>query len=392
MAELECNCLGSAVNVNRISGLEQESLSTSAFGCCHNNCWTMHDRGRSGQARKNLPECKSCSGLLIIRSPGPFEDCVVEMKISPSALAVFFGLAGDGPSSLQLEHDGLRVLRKTSEEFFPFEQIDEFYLQKHLISASTFIMLKNGSFLAANWLSKGAAAAFYQESFKRHAAYGETLLAGELQERSPSIIALAAQIRQATSGTCYLRYRSCDALLTQLQRFDHLLKLRQDLLPNTGELRAGLDLITKFASASESARQNCNRQFAQNEKERFREFFDHIEVHPLTDAQRSAVVTDEDNTLVIAGAGSGKTSVILAKAGYLVKREICRPERILLLTFNRDAKEEIEERLEQRVGVTLKAATFHSLGLEILASARSCYEPPRSSALPSRCSNSWGFN
>jgi DNA helicase IV len=57
------------------------------------------------------------------------------------------------------------------------------------------------------------------------------------------------------------------------------------------------------------------------------------------------------------------------KAGYLVKREICKPEQILLLAFNRDAKEEIEERLEQRVGVSLRAATFHSLGLEIIANA-----------------------
>ena len=290
------------------------------------------------------------------------------MKISPAALAVFFGRAGDSPISLQLEQDGLRVLRNTGEEFLPFENLEELLLEKHLCWASVHLWLKDGTSLTARGFSKASATAFYQESLNTQTAHGEKCLANELLAKAPDIIALAAQIREATSGSHYLRYQSCKALLAQVQRSGHLHNVRRDLLPSNGELRADLDLIAKFASASDYARQNCNRQFAQNEKERFREFFDHIEANPLTDAQRSAVVTDEDNTLVIAGAGSGKTSVIVAKAGYLIKRERCKPEQILLLAFNRDAKEEIEERLERRVGVTLKAATFHSLGLEVIAS------------------------
>ena len=290
------------------------------------------------------------------------------MRISPSALAVFFGRAGESPISFQLEEDGVRVLRKTGEEFISFERVEEPLLERHLFWASVFLCLKGGTFLTARGFSKAAATAFYQESLNKQAAYRERCLANELLARSPAIIALAAQIREATSGSRYLRYRGCEALLTQIKRFDDLLKVRQDRLPSTGELRTCVDLIAKFASSPETARQNCNRQFAVNEKERFREFFDRIEAHPLTDAQRSAVVTDEDNTLVIAGAGSGKTSVIVAKAAYLVKREVCKPEQILLLAFNRAAKDEIEKRLEERVGVNLKAATFHSLGLEIIAS------------------------
>jgi DNA helicase-4 len=288
------------------------------------------------------------------------------MRISPSALAVFFGRAGDSPVSLQLEDGGLRVLRNAGEEFIPYERIDEPFLEKNLFWASVFLGLKDGSFVIGRGFSKAAATAFSQEISNKQTAFAERRLTDELQERSPAIMALAAQIRAATSGSRYLRYRDCEALLTQMQPLVPLLKARDDQVPSL-QLRVCLELITKFVSAPEDARQNCNRQFAQSEKERFREFFDHIEAQPLTDTQRSAVVTDEDNTLVIAGAGSGKTSVIVAKAGYLVKRETCKPEQILLLAFNRDAKEEIEERLEKRVGVSLKAATFHSLGLEIIA-------------------------
>ena len=52
-------------------------------------------------------------------------------------------------------------------------------------------------------------------------------------------------------------------------------------------------------------------------------FFDTIEKFPLTPRQREAVASDEDATLVIAGAGTGKTSTILAKIGLLLKTGQC---------------------------------------------------------------------
>ncbi len=42
---------------------------------------------------------------------------------------------------------------------------------------------------------------------------------------------------------------------------------------------------------------------------------------------------DEDATLLLAGAGSGKTSVIVAKAAYLIHRGIRQPDEILLMAF-----------------------------------------------------------
>lgn len=83
--------------------------------------------------------------------------------------------------------------------------------------------------------------------------------------------------------------------------------------------------------------------------------------------QRRAVVTHEDNTLVIAGAGSGKTSVILAKTGYLLKRRLATPEQLLLLAFNKKAAQEMADRIEERMHVKVEVRTFHSLGLSIIA-------------------------
>jgi DNA helicase-4 len=102
------------------------------------------------------------------------------------------------------------------------------------------------------------------------------------------------------------------------------------------------------------------------ELKRFRRFFDAVEGQPLTELQRRSVILDERRNLVIAGAGTGKTSVIVAKAGYLLESGKCRPEDILLLAFNTDAAKELTERCKERLGVEIQASTFHALGNHII--------------------------
>ncbi len=78
-------------------------------------------------------------------------------------------------------------------------------------------------------------------------------------------------------------------------------------------------------------------------------YFDTVESNPLTERQRWACVTDEDATLVIAGAGTGKTSTILAKIGLLIRCGQCRPEEILAISFTRKSAKELEERIEKKL-------------------------------------------
>ncbi|HCB26630.1 MAG TPA: DNA helicase IV, partial [Citrobacter freundii] len=65
----------------------------------------------------------------------------------------------------------------------------------------------------------------------------------------------------------------------------------------------------------------------------YAEFFQHIESSPLNPAQARAVVNGEQSLLVLAGAGSGKTSVLVARAGWLLARGEAAAEQILLLAF-----------------------------------------------------------
>ena len=134
-------------------------------------------------------------------------------------------------------------------------------------------------------------------------------------------------------------------------------------------------LQTVLAFLDDPARflENANHTFAANELSRSRAFFDRIEARPLTDEQRRAVVIDDDCNLVVAAAGSGKTSAIVAKAGWLLHRGDRHPSELLLLAFARDARKELQERLRKRLGDDaargMTVSTFHSLGLAIIGEA-----------------------
>ena len=87
---------------------------------------------------------------------------------------------------------------------------------------------------------------------------------------------------------------------------------------------------------------------------------------PPTDEQAEAIATDEDTTLVLAGAGTGKTAVITGKVAHLVRNRGVPPREILVLAFNRKAAEEIRERLPDDLADT-HVATFHAFGRRVIA-------------------------
>jgi DNA helicase-4 len=134
----------------------------------------------------------------------------------------------------------------------------------------------------------------------------------------------------------------------------------------------GAQMASQFSSLHDDVQTEVaalNHQHLQRELSACKDFFDSVESNPLTQKQREALITDEDNTLVVAGAGTGKTSVVVGKVGYLVKRQRVPPHEILLLAYNRAAAKEMQTRVDERIGVDLKVSTFHALGLNIIGSA-----------------------
>ena len=82
--------------------------------------------------------------------------------------------------------------------------------------------------------------------------------------------------------------------------------------------------------------------------------------------QRKVVLTDEDNCLVIAGAGAGKTTTVAAKVKYLVERQNIAPEQILVISFTNKAVNELKDRINVELKIPCPIATFHSTGNAVL--------------------------
>lgn len=88
----------------------------------------------------------------------------------------------------------------------------------------------------------------------------------------------------------------------------------------------------------------------------------------LTTEQQRAVNHNYGPMLILAGAGSGKTTTLVSRVIRLVKEKIAKPQEICLLTFTNKAAREMRGRIEARVQgqSNIWAGTFHSFGLEIL--------------------------
>ena len=124
--------------------------------------------------------------------------------------------------------------------------------------------------------------------------------------------------------------------------------------------------VIAFNQDSEQWIENKNKAFVVNERKLEKNFFDTIESNPLTKKQQNAVLINENNNLILAGAGAGKTSVIVAKVAYLIKKNIIHANEILILAFNKNAKEELADRFKEK-NIFVKIKTFHSFGLSVIA-------------------------
>ena len=89
----------------------------------------------------------------------------------------------------------------------------------------------------------------------------------------------------------------------------------------------------------------------------------------LNSAQEEAVTSDKKHLLVLAGAGSGKTRVLVHRIAWKIQVENASPYSILAVTFTNKASKEMRERIDELMGVSLRGmwvGTFHGLAHRLL--------------------------
>lgn len=166
-------------------------------------------------------------------------------------------------------------------------------------------------------------------------------------------------------------HRSSAALLSAIPKNYQKSGLQAD------ERKLLSDFIWAFNHLDE-VRKAYNARFIPLEIDRYRPFFAGLDQHPLSDEQMRAVVCEEDNNLVIAGAGTGKTTTISAKIAYLLRKQLAEPEELLVISFTNNAVEEMAERTsrflrDHELSGRITFKTFNGFGYMV---SRYCSEYP----------------
>ncbi|WP_305906743.1 UvrD-helicase domain-containing protein [Methylomarinum sp. Ch1-1] len=226
------------------------------------------------------------------------------------------------------------------------------------------IHLENGDLIRIGGINKKQSSRFLVGLNKTYRAY----LRDFYQGLAPQIQAASEQARGLLSGRRYIRRGLARQWLNTYQDLADGIQRKdvQRFLPS--EAGQQLQSIRPLLNHGLAVIEQVNESYVARQLEVFQQFFDQIESKPLTPNQRRACVIDEQHNLVLAGAGTGKTSTMIGRAGYLLNAGLAQPEQILMLAFARKAADEMEERIQDKLGIdSLTVKTFHGLGKHIIA-------------------------
>lgn len=125
-----------------------------------------------------------------------------------------------------------------------------------------------------------------------------------------------------------------------------------------------------------------NNYILKKQYSKYKEYFDTMyngiddNIH-LDEEQVKAILADEDYSLIIAGAGTGKTTTMASKVKYLVDIKDVDPEKIVVMSFTKKTTMELYNRIVLDFGINANVLTFHSLGMnyikELFGSQKVCY-------------------
>ena len=236
----------------------------------------------------------------------------------------------------------------------------------HQLGRSSLIVDHDTGRTTVSGLAPGEARKLVQTIELARRKWWQTTLANERN----TLAALMQSLNYLERPRSYITQDAFSRVLTAARAsLDNLAGHSPPPIASSPELAAA-DRLRAFLQDPHPERTAANERYIRDELAASSTFFDEIEAQPLTAEQRTAIVTDEQHNLVVAAAGSGKTSVIVAKAAWLVQAGHHPPSDLLLLAFARDARNEMEHRMTSRMGSAapqdLTVSTFHSLGLAIM--------------------------
>jgi DNA helicase-4 len=201
----------------------------------------------------------------------------------------------------------------------------------------------------------------------------------------PQLTAIKLAVEELRDGERYVRQYLVDHLketqtanLATLPKIVSLLKNPVFQTKRYADAQTAARWLASFFAAPDAHVRDWNQAFVAKEMQapKWRSYFQNVESSALTEEQQESAIILEDRNLLIAAAGSGKSSTLVAKIGYAIEKGYAEPHEILALAFNNKAAVELDERIGNRLKKKVQALTFHKLGSKILKEANNnSYRP-----------------
>lgn len=267
-------------------------------------------------------------------------------------------------TSFDIFENTLLIRQLLSKKEIHFLDIDTIYIDEGIVWNTLVIYLHDGDTYQLGGINKSKSVAF-EETFNNKKLAFLKIVANNLGSMvdeafvsSQIFLNQNQYIRHAKPSKWFETYKPLNIFLSEPDLLDQLPEENLSQWAEIAELLSG-----KAAYIS-----NLNNTFVKQQIEIYKNYFDTVEENPLTLNQRRSCVIDERYNLVLAGAGTGKTSTIVARAGYLVKASLAKSSDILLLAYGNEAAKEMDIRIRDKLQFDdLTAKTFHSFGRNIIA-------------------------
>ena len=264
---------------------------------------------------------------------------------------------------VQLLNAGVKVSGDSHEYLIPFNQLLSVHCRRGLVWGELEFVLPDGKVVRLHGTEWNETQRFFHHLntlWQQWSADMSAIAADVLSQQ-------LAEIARSSAEGKWLTRQQVSEVQGKIRRALTGLPIPTSRLDAFDNCRELWRQCQSWLGDTEVARLAHNQAFTASMLEQYGAFFAGVESSPLNPAQARAVVNGERSLLVLAGAGSGKTSVLVARAGWLLTRGEAAAEQILLLAFGRQAAQEMDERIRERLGSEdISARTFHSLALHII--------------------------
>ena len=280
---------------------------------------------------------------------------VEKLFYKPYWLGKYFG---NRYEEVRLDDAGL-VLTSTHQAPTAFAWKDVSGIVKHTpgIIFDELVFESSGKTIPVGWLAKSNAlslATLFSEKYYTH--------------HSDAAAKALSKISSHLQKSGYLRTSHCRAISDFISKALVTIPLPSEALSLPGTINDTFSQLKRWAELDPSIIDEVRARYVAEQKQYYQALFDKIESNPLTEKQREACIIDDDNNLVLAGAGTGKTSTMVGRVAYLLESKQAAGQDILMLAFGNKAAEEMRDRVTEKLGQTsVSAWTFHVLGQMVIA-------------------------